>query len=368
MKSSLSKLLLLVDYHGHFYCHHAKVTMDVERLKQAFQKVFSEIEIRRFDELYHNLDLLSSYENCCVIYTSIENAPYYKKMIESVIYILSHKNKIYPNFDVLLSHEDKIYQEYYKSFMKINSISCIVVHNFLELEKIDFQRNYVFKWQDGSGSRNVSLVANIYDVYRKCKPILIKNIQRNIEIRQTIEYTIKAKLLIFLLKISSAKKGYHLFQKKCKSLFLNDCSFVLQEFKEGYQHDFKILIYYDRIFALRRNVRKNDFRASGSGLFFTGELPSFALEFVYHIYKQMKLPILSLDVLIDVEKQDIFIIEWQGIHHGPATVALTECYYQVKENSFIKMDNNHRDVEENFAYAYINYIKNGESYEFGLRI
>ena len=82
----------------------------------------------------------------------------------------------------------------------------------------------------------------------------------------------------------------------------------------------------------------------------------------------MKLPILSLDVFIDVEKQDIFIIEWQGILHGPATVALTECYYQVKENSFIKMDNNHRDVEENFAYAYINYIKNGESYEFGLRI
>ncbi|MEG1009466.1 MAG: hypothetical protein RSF67_06630, partial [Clostridia bacterium] len=146
-----------------------------------------------------------------------------------------------------------------------------------------------------------------------------------------------------------------LFQKFYKTIYTTDCSFLLQDYIEGHNCDYKVLVYFDKIFCLKRNVRKNDFRASGSGKFESTKIPDFALKDVMEFYKILNMPIGSFDIIVDEKEKKTYFIEWQGIHHGPATVLLTKLYCECSNGKFLWKENNN-DIEDIFVYAYSKFI------------
>ncbi|MDR8393956.1 hypothetical protein NC796_22570 [Aliifodinibius sp. S!AR15-10] len=86
-------------------------------------------------------------------------------------------------------------------------------------------------------------------------------------------------------RIAGREKGYIYFQ----------------DFIPGNKHDIRINIIDGKASGARRKVRKNDFRASGSGLFDfdTSKVPEEALKIAFEIAKKLKLQTVAFDFILD---------------------------------------------------------------------
>jgi glutathione synthase/RimK-type ligase-like ATP-grasp enzyme len=131
--------------------------------------------------------------------------------------------------------------------------------------------------------------------------------------------------------------------------------FVIQNFIPGLDSDWKILIYGLKYYALKRNVRKNDFRASGSGLLkFTPEIPNGILDFAKLVYQTIDVPQLSIDVAFD--GNDFHLIEFQALYFGSYTLESSPFYYLY--NKGWNLINEKSVLESVFADSVVQYIAN----------
>ena len=131
---------------------------------------------------------------------------------------------------------------------------------------------------------------------------------------------------------------------------------VIQQFVEGLKNDYKILIYSDKYYVLRRENRKNDFRASGSGLLsYPRSLPDGMLDFAKKIFEYFDVPYISLDVAYD--GNSFYLIEFQFLMFGTYTLEKSKYY-------FIKIDDEWRkiegisEIEKVFVQSVCHYVKN----------
>ena len=120
-------------------------------------------------------------------------------------------------------------------------------------------------------------------------------------------------------------------------------------------NDWKILIFYDKYFVIDREVRKNDFRASGSGKFFYRDFDLAMLDFCKEVFDKFNTPWLSLDVCKDTS--GYHLLEFQGIHFGPAGLLKAPYYFQKSEyNQWDRIDKR-SDLSTEYARAVVNHIK-----------
>ena len=108
--------------------------------------------------------------------------------------------------------------------------------------------------------------------------------------------------------------------------------FVLQPMVESANHDWKVLVLGAKLYALRRAVRKNDFRASGSGMFEFANAPASLLDYAINITSKLDTPFLSLDII----EQDgsCNLLEFQATHFGPYTLINAPHHYELKGGSW----------------------------------
>lgn len=91
-------------------------------------------------------------------------------------------------------------------------------------------------------------------------------------------------------------------------------------------HDWKVLVWNDKVNALKRANRKGDFRASGSGLFSYGHCPDPVLEQAYQSCRKLALGWGSFDILEGARGPTV--IEWQAVHFGTRANDLADHHYQ----------------------------------------
>src|SRR5690606_36646491 len=124
--------------------------------------------------------------------------------------------------------------------------------------------------------------------------------------------------------------------------------FVEQDFISNLACDYKVLVFGDRYFVLKRNVRKSDFRASGSGDFEFVDPPVDVLDFAKAITDTLKNPYLSLDIA--QSDQGCHLIGFQATNFGPYTLLNAPYRYINNGKNWLKEDNC-KDLEANYAYA-----------------
>lgn len=119
--------------------------------------------------------------------------------------------------------------------------------------------------------------------------------------------------------------------------------------------DFKVLVFYDRVYVLQRGQRAGDFRASGSGQF-TFTKPNIDLiEFAIAFRQKLNTPYASLDL---IQKNDsIDCIEFQCVHFGPYTQMHANHYYTIQNSRLIEEPNTH-STEECYIYAISSFLRN----------
>lgn len=225
--------------------------------------------------------------------------------------------KIFPNVNTAWHHDDKVGQKYLLECINAPLVKSYVFYSKKEantwLNTTTFPK--VFKLRGGAGSTNVKLART----KEKAQAFINKAFSRGfLQINRwdrlkdrfwvlRRDKNIKAIKFIFkgfgrlfipteLSKFSQREKGYIYFQ----------------DFLPNNDHDTRLVIIGDRCFGLRRYTRKNDFRASGSGLiaYDTELFDHRCIKIAFDITKKLGAQSVAFDFIWDGEIPKIVEISY----------------------------------------------------------
>lgn len=183
--------------------------------------------------------------------------------------------KVCPNFDTNWHFDDKIAEKYLLESIEADIVPSWAFFNkerALKWLENDAEYPLVAKLRKGAGSYNVILLSNFKKAKKYTNQMFGKGISPNPSYIASDFKNRSARLL----KRSGFKE---IFEKiKCApkkirenvfttSQFQNEKGYVyFQKFIPGNKNDLRISVINNRAWGFHRGVRKNDFRASGSGL------------------------------------------------------------------------------------------------------
>jgi|LSQX01.2.fsa_nt_gb glutathione synthase/RimK-type ligase-like ATP-grasp enzyme len=289
-----------------------------------------------------DINLLGKVKNAPVIYTSQEDADYhYKGYIEDIVFNLeSNSVNVIPDYRCLRANNNKVYMEMMRQNMLPEKYQ-LKTHWFGTIEEaienIDlFHYPVVIKSAGGATSSGVRLADNKEDFEKR-----IKEISRSKQLKAEIRDIARA----------VRHRGY-----RRESLYRN--KFIVQEFVPGLKNDWKLLIYHDKYYVLRRDNRPGDFRASGSGLFsFDKDLPVQILDAGKEIKEIFDVPMISIDLALSEGK--VILIEFQFLYFGTTTLEKSDYYYTKTDDGWEKIEEKPQ-LEREYARAIAEYLKEKE--------
>lgn len=242
-------IFLLTDYKGNFGSHWKadpyRSGFDLKLVKNEFNKNGYKIIITSFEEIFNNNKEI----NGIVLYTSTEDIGYhYKDFIEDVIYGLEIRGvNIIPSYEYLKATNNKVFMEILGKirFSKTDTSGSKIYGTLENLLNDSNKFNFpvVIKKPAGAMSKGVFLANN----FKELKLLAAKVSRTPNFFSETKDYLRKF-----------FHKGYRTESRYRKK-------FITQNFIPNLQNDWKVLIFGDKFFIFSRPVRKNDFRASGSG-------------------------------------------------------------------------------------------------------
>ncbi len=335
-----NKIYCLTDYKGYFGSKYTSIPyrsgMDKDLLKKYFKEYNYVLEFINFSDV----NFKEGWKDRIVLYTSQEDNQYlYKDFIEDIVYGLELSGAIViPKYKYLKANNNKIFMEILRDINSNKKIKGIESKYYGSLEELNRQKKnikypIVIKTAKGAMSKGVSSAKNEKELLKETKVI-----SRTLNIR----YEIKDYL----------RKFKHKDYKK-DSKHRN--KFIIQNMIPGLANDYKVLTYGSKIFYLKRMVRSNDFRASGSGNFsFVKECPKGMLEYALDVFEKMNVPNLSLDVCFDGKQ--FHIIEFQAINFGTTTIEKAPFHGLVKGKNITIVDKK-VCLEEVYSESIISFLR-----------
>lgn len=130
--------------------------------------------------------------------------------------------------------------------------------------------------------------------------------------------------------------------------------FILQDFVPGLAYDYKVVAFGERYFVLIRRVRKNDFRASGSGLFeFPTKPPAGLLDFAEDATHSFDVPFASYD--IGFTGSEFALFEFQFVRFGTFTAEAAPCCFRRVDGQW-RPETVKVSLEEALSDAVVNFV------------
>lgn len=331
-------LLILDSNHNYLQKVHQYESIDVEIFMRELERLGYKVHQTNYFDVALNIDKI---KNKNIVYTSNQDINY-KKYIEDIIYILKKDNFIIPGYDSLIGHENKAYQELQRKNLHLDSLKSYLISSINDLNKIEINYPIIVKRPNSCSSKGVFLANNEKELKKIINTKFIK--------KDYNYYLLNLKKI--MKKILHKKDDWTLYK-------LSDyhyTRFILQEFIPNLDGDYKILVYGNKYYGLKRGIKKGDFRASGSGIHnYKEEIPKEVLDFARSCFLKLDIPFAGFDIAIDAHKK-CYLIEYQSIHIGPVTLIHSEKYYTYEKNKWQR----HQEesiLEEEYARAIDLYFK-----------
>lgn len=299
-------------------------------IKRKLEESGYHVLIKSLDKI--NINLIN--KDDFIFYTSSDDF-IIRSFIKDKLYILDRVAKIIPSYEHLMAHENKGFQQLWRDYKKFGNLNGRYICEKKDIPEI---YPYVLKTIDGAGSKGVRLIEN-------------KTQKEKFE-KKEFKVSFGRKIKIFHRWCFFNKPNFkeYLFRHQARSLL------VTQDYIPKLKNDYKILIFGNKYYILKRDTRKNDFRASGSGCFsFEINARQELLLYAKEIYKALNAPFVSLDIAHD--QKTSYLIEYQVMHFGPYTLQKSEGYYLDKDGVFTYIKEK-SILEVEIYNALENYIKN----------
>jgi glutathione synthase/RimK-type ligase-like ATP-grasp enzyme len=338
----MKNIYLLTDYNDRFL---SKVDANPYRSGNNLELLKSLFHAHGFDISFLNFSdaqKIDNVEEKTFLYTTTEDPGYeYKSFIEDVIlYLVKRNARVIPGYELLRANNNKTFLELYRKTIKDSGVKNLESWSFgsydeLLKNKRNIKYPIVIKESAGAMSNGVYLARDEPELLRTCKKISRSRIYLN---------DIKDYLRVPIYKNFRRES---LYRKK----------FVLQEFIPGLKNDWKVLVYYDKIFVLERGIKEGDFRASGSNFNYLAgsktNLPKGFLDYVFKIRENFNVPNISLDVIYDGNQ--FFLIEFQAVNFGTTTIKLSDIYYELSDGAWCKkMENS--TIEQYYVESIVKFL------------
>lgn len=231
-----------------------------------------------------------------------------------ILFALEHAGvSVFPDFKTGWHFDDKVAQMYL-----LQAINAPLVPSFVFYDKAEAllwanTTSYpkVFKLKGGAGASNVKLVKNQsqaikyinkafgkgfsqFDSWQYVKDRFGKYKSGSISFFSFVKSLGRLVFKTDYAKLQSKEKGYIYFQ----------------EFVENDGYDIRVVVINNKAVALKRLIRKNDFRASGSGnlIFENDKINKRYIEIAFEIARKLSTHSLAID-LIHSKTDDIYIVE-----------------------------------------------------------
>jgi glutathione synthase/RimK-type ligase-like ATP-grasp enzyme len=218
----------------------------------------------------HRTDIISQLNGCKVLLWHHWQVNY-KDLLKAkrVLFALEHAGiKVFPNFKSSWHFDDKIAQKYLLEALGlplVNSYHFVDKSEALEwASKTSFPK--VFKLKGGAGSANVRLVHNktqALSLINKTFSNGFSGYDRTGALVERFEKFKQGKDTI----LGVFKSLYRIFNPPMYAKMMGRLKYEIyfQDFIPGNDSDIRVIVVGNKAFAIKRIVRKNDFRASGSG-------------------------------------------------------------------------------------------------------
>ncbi|GIU00533.1 hypothetical protein TSL6_10390 [Sulfurovum sp. TSL6] len=336
----MKKIFILIDYQGFFYSSReggqdSNNGMDIDKLVNYFQEHEYEVHVLNF----HEVDVSNEeFQNAYILYQSTEDQYLlYKNYIEDVLLALEYRGAILiPRFELFRAHSNKVFQELLRKLFLYPTLTKIQSECYGCYE--DFKKGnrrkppYVVKSSEGAKSSGVKLMLDT-----KNEDKLIKSISKSFESILWIKDKIKSVIRPHHIKVSHHRN-----------------KFICQDFIPDLKGDYKVVIYGKRYYVLDRRVKDNDFRASGSGIYYTDiDVDTNILDYAEALMEKFDCPYASFDIIDDNGYLDI--VEFQFVTFGTGTFFESSIYFTKENASWVKKERD-MTLEENVVDAVVHYI------------
>ena len=341
----MTPLYLLTDYKNRFglkwEASPYRSGYDHASLPECFAKHGYSVEYVPLSEVFSRSN---PWKGKLVLYTSCEEiGDNYKSYIEDIVYGLEEAGAhLLPRAAFLRAHNNKTFMETLRGQLLGEELTGLQTRPFGAIEEFEaaieageIAMPCVLKSAAGAMSRGVTLAHTNEEAIKEAK-----RLSRTPHIRYEIRDYLRS------LKIPGYRRESR-YQGK----------FVVQPLIPDLTADWKVLVYGDQYYVLKRHIRPGDFRASGSHLNYLpgrrSEIPDIALGLVEKIYNKLNVPHLSVDVAFDGKRPYLF--EFQAIHFGTSTQVLCEEYHTRQEDEWVVQQKTFGQ-EEVFAWSIAHYL------------
>ncbi len=256
-------------------------------------------------------NLLSDIKDCTHLlfrHTLVET----DKSIYETLFHIAHNVyniKCYPNYESFWPHDDKI-KEFY--LLKSHGFPVIDSHIYWDYEHAISYLNkadlpLVIKLPKGAASRNVVIAQSyneakkiIHQVFHKGVRSGGLNTKSNLSSFSNIGALKYGKLF---LKSQLQKIGLKQYNPDQWQIHKN--SILFQRFLRDNPFDTRITVIGEKAFGFRRMVRKDDFRASGSGDFDYDQnnIDRRCVEIAFEVSRKLNFTTMTYDFLYDTDKK-----------------------------------------------------------------
>ena len=249
-------------------------------------------------------DIIAQLQDCdALMWHFSQNSPkdflFAKQLIFSVE---AAGKKLFPDFHTAWHFDDKLGQKYLLEAIKAPLVPTWVFYDKQVALNWAKTANFpkVFKLRGGAGSQNVRLVHS----QKEAKHLIRKALGRGFPVYDPLGSLIER------------WRKYRLGAGNAKDLLKGLMRFIIpppyarakgrekgyvyfQEFIPNNEFDVRIVIIGEKALGEKRFVRKNDFRASGSGLFSYEGIDPKTVKIAFDISKQLKTQCLAFDFIYD---------------------------------------------------------------------
>lgn len=221
---------------------------------------------------------------------------------------------VFPNFHTGWFFDDKVGQKYLLEALGLPTVPTSVFYTKRDAlawcKSVEFPK--VFKLRGGAGSSNVRLVNNrrqAFSLVRKAFGSGFKQADSFHHVKDRIRKAslgngswlgvVKAMGRVFLpdyfTRMKAPDRGYIYFQ----------------DFISGNEFDIRVIVIGERAFAIKRMVRENDFRASGSGrvLFGKDDIDVSCVEMAFRANSKIGSQCIAFDFVFDSATNSPLIVE-----------------------------------------------------------
>jgi len=342
--------IIIAPIHQTFFSGKIWMGLDIEKIKQDLIGLNAEykVQIIDFSIIANNYSIIP--QNAIFFYTASYSEKY-QQYIKDIILDLTISRPdvvLLPNLDQLFSFENKGYQELVKRRLNIENVKGKYFGDIDDYHNHEQKTTppFVYKTVNGAMSSGVVLVNSIEQFLALDSQFKKKSFIEKIKcLKRERAKTNPSNSDVLNLKPNSKYSSVNF-----KEFFSKRNPFIIQNFVPNLECDYKVLVFGLKYYVLKRAIRDNDFRASGSGKFQWVKPPTEILNYAYEIQCKMKTPIISLDLGIDTMKT-VHLFEFQGIGFGPLTLINSNSYFCKTEDIW-----DEKQLESNLEFEYANAI------------